>query len=79
MTLLYHNHDFEFAKKDGEYLLDIMYRDIPASLLQTEQDTCWVKASGVDPAAYIRKYSGRRPSCISKISTNPEMPVFPTS
>lgn len=29
MTLLYHNHDFEFAKKDGEYLLDIMYRDIP--------------------------------------------------
>lgn len=38
MTLLYHNHDFEFAKKDGEYLLDIMYRDIPASLLQTEQD-----------------------------------------
>ena len=61
MTLLYHNHDFEFAKKDGEYLLDIMYRDIPASLLQTEQDTCWVKASGVDPAAYIRKYSGRAP------------------
>ena len=38
-----------------------MYRDIPASLLQTEQDTCWVKASGVDPAAYIRKYSGRAP------------------
>ena len=59
ITLLYHNHDFEFVKVDGEYALDAMYRTIPA--LQTELDTCWVKVAGEDPAAYIRKYSGRAP------------------
>ena len=39
MTLLYHNHDFEFTKVDGAYALDRMYADIPAALLQTELDT----------------------------------------
>lgn len=61
MTLLYHNHDFEFEKIDGEYALDILYNTVPADLLQTELDTCWVNIGGEDPAAYIRKYSGRTP------------------
>lgn len=59
MTLLYHNHDFEFVKVEGEYALDIMYRSIPA--LQTELDTCWVNVAGEDPVAYLEKYSGRSP------------------
>ncbi len=61
MTLLYHNHDFEFEKVDGEYILDILYRDIPADLLQTQLDTCWVNVGGENPANYVRKYSGRAP------------------
>jgi len=61
ITLLYHNHDFEFAKVDGEYGLDIMYSEIPADLLQTELDTCWVNVAGEDPASYVLKYSGRAP------------------
>lgn len=61
MTMLYHNHDFEFQKIDGEYALDMLYRVIPADLLQTEIDTCWVNVAGEDPAAYIRKYAGRAP------------------
>ena len=61
MTLLYHNHDFEFAKKDGKYLLDIMYEDISAELLETELDTCWVNVGGENPADYVRKYAGRAP------------------
>jgi len=59
LTPLYHNHDFEFIKKDGEYLLDRLYKEIPA--LHTEIDTCWVKVAGVDPAAYVRQYKGRAP------------------
>jgi len=61
ITLLYHNHDFEFVKdKDtGEYALDQLYREIPA--LETEIDACWVKVAGEDPSAYIRKYKGRAP------------------
>lgn len=61
ITLLYHNHDFEFIKLDGKYALDILYEEVPADLLQTQLDTCWVNVGGEDPAAYIRKYAGRCP------------------
>ena len=61
MTLLYHNHDFEFIKLDGKYALDILYEEVPADLLQTELDTCWVNIGGEVPADYIKKYSGRAP------------------
>ena len=61
LTLLYHNHDFEFIKLDGKYALDILYEEVSASLLQTELDTCWVNVGGEVPADYIRKYSGRCP------------------
>ena len=61
MTLLYHNHDFEFIKLDGKYALDILYEEVSADLLQTELDTCWVNVGGEVPADYIRKYAGRCP------------------
>ncbi len=46
---------------DGRYALDYIYDTIPADLLQTEVDTCWVKVAGEDPAAYVKKYTGRSP------------------
>lgn len=62
VTLIYHNHDFEFVRMpDGRYGIDYMYETIDKSLLQSELDCCWVKVSGEDPAAYIRKYAGRCP------------------
>lgn len=61
ITLLYHNHEFEFVKIDGEYKLDILYNDLPADTLQTEIDTCWVRVGGEDPVEYVLKYSGRAP------------------
>ncbi len=61
IQLLYHNHDFEFVKIGEEYALDVLYSSIPADLLQTEIDTCWVNVAGVNPAEYIEKYSGRSP------------------
>ncbi|NMA95153.1 MAG: sugar phosphate isomerase/epimerase [Clostridiales bacterium] len=61
LQMLYHNHDFEFVKIDGEYGLDILYRSIPEELLKTEIDTCWINIAGEDPAEYIRKYTGRSP------------------
>lgn len=59
MSLGYHNHDFEFEKLGGEYILDIMYKDSAPEDLMTQLDTCWVNVGGVDPADYIRKYNGR--------------------
>jgi sugar phosphate isomerase/epimerase len=61
LTLLYHNHDFEFEKIDGEYALDILYKSVPKDHLQTELDTCWVNVGGENPSAYVRKYAGRSP------------------
>jgi len=61
LTMLYHNHDFEFIRLNGKYGLDIMYETIPASALQTELDTCWVNVGGETPADYVRKYAGRAP------------------
>ena len=62
MTLLYHNHDFEFEKMDnGEYRLVNLYNDVPASLLETQLDLCWVNVGGENPAAFLRRYDGRTP------------------
>ena len=61
IQLLYHNHDFEFVKIDGEYALDYMYRVISPYYLATELDTCWVNVGGENPADYIMKYAGRAP------------------
>ncbi len=61
ITLLYHNHDFEFQKVDGEYGLDVLYSKVSPELLQTELDTCWVNIGGENPAEYIAKYNGRTP------------------
>ena len=62
LVLLYHNHDFEFAKTEtGEFGLDYLYANVPADLLQTELDQCWVKYAGQDPVSYLLKYEGRSP------------------
>lgn len=62
LTLLYHNHDFEFrVLPDGRTVLEAIYACGSEELLQTEIDVCWAKVAGSDPAALVRKYSGRAP------------------
>lgn len=61
ITLLYHNHDFEFVKMGDKYGIDVMYERVPADLLKTELDTCWVNVAGEDPSAFVLKYSDRAP------------------
>lgn len=56
---LYHNHDFEFNKFEGKFLLDWNYETIPAEYLQPQIDTCWVHYAGYDPSEYLMKYAGR--------------------
>ncbi|QJD84525.1 sugar phosphate isomerase/epimerase family protein [Cohnella herbarum] len=60
-TLLYHNHDWEFAKYDNEYVLDIILRETDPELVKLELDTYWVRKGGEDPAAYLSKLSNRCP------------------
>ena len=61
IQMLYHNHDFEFEKIDGQYKLEYQFDHLTPEELQAELDTCWVTVSGEDPAAYIRKFTGRCP------------------
>jgi len=78
MVLMYHNHDFEFQKTEsGEYVLDALFKQFPKDVLQTEIDTCWVKASGVEPVDYITQYKDRCPLVHLKDLTG-EVPVVLT-
>ncbi len=62
ISLLYHNHDFEFARlPDGRSFLEALYDCAPQEQLQTELDTCWAHIVGQDPAAILRRYAGRAP------------------
>lgn len=61
VQLLYHNHDWEFVKFDGEYALDILLRETDPSLVQMELDTYWVKRGGEDPVSYLAKLQNRCP------------------
>lgn len=59
IKLMYHNHDFELNKINGEYILDRLYATLPEDVIMPQLDTCWVHYAGVNPSEYIRKYSGR--------------------
>ena len=58
ISFSYHNHNMEFAKFNGEYILDLIYANAPH--LKAEIDTFWVQMGGCDPAEWITKYSGRQ-------------------
>jgi len=57
MTFMYHNHAFEFAKYDGKLMIDYLIEGLPQ--IGFILDTYWVQAGGADPAAWIKKLSGR--------------------
>lgn len=79
ITLLYHNHDFEFVKVSGAFALDFLYEAVPQNLLETEIDTCWVRYAGLDPAEYVKKYAGRCPVVHMKdyVCDEPTAPGLP--
>lgn len=55
----YHNHDFEFARVDGVYLLDYLLQATDPSLVKIELDVYWVAYAGVDPVSYLQKLADR--------------------
>lgn len=61
IQFLYHNHDWEFVKFDGEYALDLLLQETDAELVKMELDTYWVQKGGEDPAEYLRKLNNRCP------------------
>jgi sugar phosphate isomerase/epimerase len=55
LRLLYHHHDYEFVRFNGEYALDLLWQAVGAQHLGIEVDVHWVRRAGEDPAAYLRK------------------------
>jgi sugar phosphate isomerase/epimerase len=57
LTFGYHNHDIEFIPFGGKTGLEMLLAASPK--MRLELDLGWVAAAGLDPAATIRKYTGR--------------------
>ncbi|MDR1839525.1 MAG: sugar phosphate isomerase/epimerase [Treponema sp.] len=51
----YHNHAHEFVKDGGEYLLDILFKNLPPEAAM-ELDVYWAAYAGVEPLAYMEKH-----------------------
>ena len=61
LTLSYHNHSFEFVRFGRRTGLDLIYEETDPRYLKAELDTYWIQHGGGDPAAWIRKMTGRMP------------------
>ncbi len=59
ITFGYHNHDFEFTKVDGLYLLDYLLQATDPSLVKIELDVYWAAYAGIDPVAYVQELVDR--------------------
>ncbi|NLZ20074.1 MAG: sugar phosphate isomerase/epimerase [Bacteroidales bacterium] len=60
--LLYHNHDFEFAKlPDGTVGHDYIFSATDRKQLQMELDVCWADYAGFNPAQRLLEFSGYIP------------------
>lgn len=61
MRFGFHNHAGEFAKIDDKVIFDYMIENTNPEDVFFELDVYWAVKGGVDPSAYITKYSGRFP------------------
>jgi sugar phosphate isomerase/epimerase len=59
ITFAYHNHDFEFTRVDGVYLLDYLLQATDPSLVKIELDVYWAAYAGVDPVWYLQAHADR--------------------
>ena len=56
---MYHNHNHEFAKREGKTLLEHLCDAFSKEELGITLDCYWAQAGGADPAEWIKKLSGR--------------------
>jgi sugar phosphate isomerase/epimerase len=60
ISLLYHNHDFEFkANKSGIVPMDYFLENTDPGTVNFQMDLYWITKAGKDPLEYFEKYPGR--------------------
>ena len=58
---MYHNHDFEFQRFNGKYILEYLLDAFSPDELGITLDTYWVQVAGCDVEDWIERLSGRLP------------------
>jgi sugar phosphate isomerase/epimerase len=61
LRLLYHNHNHEFVRFDGETGIGLLMENSDPENLGLELDVAWATYGGEDPAELVRRYAGRCP------------------
>jgi len=55
----YHNHAFEFEKRNGKYIMDYLIENTDSDEFKFIVDTYWLAIGGQNPAEYIKKLGDR--------------------
>jgi sugar phosphate isomerase/epimerase len=58
LKFAYHNHAHEFVSSGGNYLLDILFENLPHEAVM-ELDIYWAVYADVEPFAYMEKHKDR--------------------
>ncbi len=58
LTFTYHHHEREFAKIDGETIMEILIRELDKNT-SFVLDTHWLQTGGVDIVKWLKKLEGR--------------------
>jgi len=59
MDFCYHNHSFEFEKKGGKTIFELICENSDPESVQLEIDLAWAVDAGVDPLKLMDTYRGR--------------------
>ena len=61
LQLLFHNHDIEFKRTEGQIPFDILMTNLDQSYVNIELDLYWIIKGEQSAVEYIKKYPGRYP------------------
>jgi sugar phosphate isomerase/epimerase len=59
LTLCYHAHGYEFVPQNSGTLFDYLAENMDPRYANFQMDVFWIKQSGTDPVALLKKYSTR--------------------
>ena len=62
IQICYHNHEWEFKRENGEFLLDRFLNSFENGEVLPQIDTCWAAVGCGDALGYVKKYSGKCPT-----------------
>lgn len=61
LTFAYHNHAHEFVQDQGQYPLDVLFKNADAEYVKIQPDLFWVAYAGLNPMQYVTQNLKRIP------------------